>query len=168
MDIRSIAAPVLRKLRTDTGETTTLSVLVGRERIYLDQYESPQEVKTVVEIGPQFALHSGASSRAILAFLGESFELEAADQLALIIPTLEIDQFRLWLADVRRNGYAVSLNERNIGAASVAAPIFDSAGNVLGSISSSGPIERYSGHDHGAQIRLVVEAARQITELLGS
>lgn len=168
MDIRPIAAPVLRKLRTDTGETTTLSVLVGRERIYLDQYESPQEVKMVVEIGPKFPLHSGASSRAILAFLGESFEAEAAEQLSVLIPSLEISQFRVWLADVRCNGYAVSLNERNTGAASVAAPIFDSAGHVLGSISASGPVIRYSGHDHSAQIRLVVEAAHEITALLGS
>ena len=69
MDVRSVAAPILRELRGETRETTTLSILVGRHRIYLDQFESPQEIKMVVEIGPRFPLHSGASSRAILAWL---------------------------------------------------------------------------------------------------
>jgi len=58
MDVRSVAAPILRELRGATGETTTLSILVGRHRIYLDQFESPQEIKMVVEIGPRFSVTS--------------------------------------------------------------------------------------------------------------
>src|SRR6478735_7284652 len=81
LDVRRIAAPVLQRLRDQTRETATLSVLVGHRRIYLDQFESPQEVKMVVEIGPQYPLHSGASSRSILAHLPPDFVDDAVRDL---------------------------------------------------------------------------------------
>jgi DNA-binding IclR family transcriptional regulator len=167
LDLRSVAAPSLRKLRDATRETTTLSVLVGHQRIYLDQYESPQEVKMVVDLGPRFPLHSGASSRAILAHLPQPVIDNAVDQLREIRPDLDVAEYLQALADIRTKGYAVSMNERGTGAASIAAPIFDAAGNVLGSISSSGPVFRYGEEGHEDHVRLVMEAARAITTDLG-
>jgi len=166
LDVRSIAAPILRRLRAQTLETATLSVLVGHRRVYLDQYESPQEVKMVVEIGPQYPLHSGASSRAILAFLPEHFVVEATQELRVARPDADLDAFLASLDELRALGYGTSINERNTGAASIAAPFFDSAGHVIGSVSSSGPAFRYSStadDDHAAHAALVVSAAEDIT-----
>lgn len=163
LDLRSLAAPVLRKLRDDTRETTTLSVLVGHQRMYLDQYESPQEVKMVVDLGPRFPLHSGASSRAILAHLPERVIDNAVTQLQESRPDLDVAEYLHGLADIRHKGYAVSLNERGTGAASIAAPFFDAAANVLGSVSSSGPVFRYGEDGHEDHVRLVVAAAHAIT-----
>ena len=166
LDVRSLASPILRQLRDDTRETTTLSVLVGHQRIYLDQFESPQEVKMVVEIGPRFALHSGASSRAILAHLPQSFIEEAVQQRQAIDPDLDVDDFLADLGRVRDKGYAVSSNERKTGAASIAAPFLDAADNVVGSISSSGPVFRYGEEGHEDHVRLVIAAAKAITTAL--
>ena len=136
-----------------TCETTTLSVLVGHQRIYLDQYESPQEVKMVVELGPRYPLHSGASSRSILAFLPRTFIDEAVRQLETAKPGVDTEGYLRELVEVRRKGYAVSRNERNIGAAAIAAPFFDAAGNVMGSVSSSGPDFRYGEEGHEDHVR---------------
>lgn len=169
LDVRTIAAPVLRSLRAQTRETATLSVLVGHRRLYLDQYESPQEVKMVVEIGPQYPLHSGASSRAILAFLPEHFAVEALAELRSQTHDVDADAFMARLAEIREIGHATSINERNTGAASIAAPFFDAAGHVLGSVSSSGPAFRYSStadDEHAVHADQVVAAARSITSML--
>jgi DNA-binding IclR family transcriptional regulator len=169
LDVRSLAAPTLRRLRDQTRETATLSVLVGNRRIYLDQYESPQEVKMVVEIGPQFPLHSGASSRSILAFLPQPFIDEVVAEMVDARPDADTAQFLDGLAQVRDRGYATSLNERNTGAASIAAPFFDASGNVLGSISSSGPAARYAepaDASHAEHVAQVLSAATSITRLL--
>lgn len=171
LDVRSIAAPALRKLREQTLETATLSALLGHHRVYLDQYESPQEVKMVVEIGPQYPLHSGASSRAILAFLPEHFAVEAFQELQGTTPDVDADTFFALLAEIRELGYATSLNERNTGAASIAAPFFDAADHVLGSVSSSGPAFRYSctaDEKHNIHARQVVSAAASITQIMKS
>jgi DNA-binding IclR family transcriptional regulator len=87
----------------------------------------------------------------------------AVDQLREIRPDLDVAEYLQALADIRTKGYAVSMNERGTGAASIAAPIFDAAGNVLGSISSSGPVFRYGEEGHEDHVRLVMEAARAIT-----
>ncbi len=171
LDVRATASPVLRRLRDRTRETTTLSVLVGDQRMYLDQFESPQEVKMVVEIGPRFPLHSGASSRVILAHLPQPFVDSAVRQLQQDRPDVDVDAFLADLATIREQGYGISLNERNTGAASIAAPFFDAAGNVLGSISASGPIFRYSdetAEEQAEQVREVVAAAHEVTERLRS
>jgi DNA-binding IclR family transcriptional regulator len=166
IDVRSVASPILRQLRDVTRETTTLSVLVGNQRVYLDQYESPEEVKMVIEIGPRYPLHSGASSRAILAFLPESLIEDAIRQLRGVRQDLDEDAYRANLAQIRERGYATSLNERNTGAASISAPFFDAAANVMGSISSSGPAFRYAIEEHDEHAALVVEAAKAITQRL--
>lgn len=171
LDVRSLAAPALRRLRDRTRETATLSVLVGNRRIYLDQYESPQEVKMVIEIGPHFPLHSGASSRSILAFLPPAFIEEVIAELVDSRPDVDVDEYRQGLELVRTQGYATSLNERNTGAASIAAPFFDAIGNVLGSISSSGPAARYAAptdEAHDEHVAQVLAAASTITQLLQS
>jgi DNA-binding IclR family transcriptional regulator len=169
LDIRSVASPILRRLRDQTRETTTLSVLVGHQRIYLDQFESPQEIKMIVELGPRLPLHSGASSRAILAYLPPVFVDEALGQLRADRPDqpeLDVAAHLANLEEVRERGYASSMNERGTGAASIAAPFFDAGGNVMGSISSSGPVFRYGEAGHEDHVRLVVAAARAITTAL--
>lgn len=166
LDFRTLAAPVLRRLRDDTRETTTLSVLTNHSRMYLDQFESPQEIKMVVDIGANHPLHSGASSRAIIAFLPEAYVDEAIAALKQTKPDYREEDYISLLGDVRRNGYATSFNERGIGAASIAAPFFDRAGNVLGSISSCGPIFRFNAADTEGHAAKVVAAAREISDLL--
>ena len=64
---------------------------------------------------------------------------------------------------IRAKGYGASSNERGTGAASIASPFFDLAGNVLGSISSSGPVFRYGEEGHEDHARAVVTAARAIS-----
>jgi DNA-binding IclR family transcriptional regulator len=166
MDLRTLASPILRKLRDETQETTTLSVLIGHQRIYLDQFESPQEVKMVVELGSRFPLYWGASSRSILAFMSPRFIADAVLHLTTAGPDFDADAYVRELETVRRKGFALSLNERNTGAAAIAAPLFDVSGGVMGSISSSGPLTRYGLQDHEDHARLVVEAAGAITARL--
>ncbi len=167
LDIRSVAGPILRELRDATQETTTLSVVSGDTRIYLDQYEGPQEFKMVVELGVRYPLHSGASSRAILAHLSPAYIDAAVLQLATVHPEIGEAGYRARLDQVRQNGYAMSLNERETGAASIAAPFFDAGGNVLGSISCCGPVFRFGAREAESQAQKVASAARAITSLLG-
>ncbi len=167
LDIRGVASPILRQLRDGTQETTTLSAVSSNARVYLDQYEGPQEFKMVVELGVKYPLHSGASSRAILAHLSSGYVATAVRQLAELHSDFEEAVYRKRLEAVRQNGYAVSINERGTGAASVAAPFFDAAGNVLGSISCCGPEMRFGGHEAERHAVKVALAAREISAQLG-
>ncbi|TQS45860.1 IclR family transcriptional regulator [Cryptosporangium phraense] len=168
--LRRVSLPLLRELQTTTGETTTLSARVHRGRVYLDQVVSTHEINMTVELGRRFPLHAGGSGRAILAFLPPD-EREAVlhGELPTLTSATTVDPERLrgLLVETRRVGVADSGGERQPGAGSVAAPIFDLDGQVVGSISVCGPIHRLTPdvrHGYGAR---VAETADRISRALG-
>ncbi len=170
VDLRRVARPVLRQLRDDTNETTTLSVLVDDSRIYLDQIESRQEVKMTVELGRPHPLHAGASSRVILAFLPlqRIARIVNSDLPALASNTITNRYvLRRELAEVRQRGYATSHSERQPGAASVAAPLFNADSEVVGSLSVCGPESRFDDATSARFAPLVKAAAAEVSRALG-
>jgi len=171
LDVRQAALPTMRRLREETQETVTLSVLVGDERQYVEQLESPQEVRQTVELGRRVPLYSGGSGKAILAFLPperleqylRSVRLERLTDQTIVDP----EQLRTELQQVRERGYAASLGERQAGAASVAAPVRDHLGDVIGCISVSGPTGRFRAQAAARLGPLVREAAAAVSLQLG-
>lgn len=169
VDVRRIAAGELRTLSVRTNETTTLSIRQGDTRLYLEQVTPPREIIMSVAIGVPFPLHAGASSKAFLAFLDEA-EVEAylSRGLAKVTPATVTDvrKLRKELAEIRQQGWARSFGERQSGAASVAAPIFDHTHRPVAVVSICGPAERFAD-EVDACTPLLVEATARISAQLG-
>lgn len=169
-DLRTVAEPILEKLRDDTNETTTLSQLMGDDRAYIAQFPSPQEIKMLVEIGRLFPLHAGSSSKVILSNLDEDRQREIVDGvLEKVTPNTVIDPpaLRNELQNLRDQGYSLSRGERQPGAGAVAAPVFDYTGNVIGAISVCGPIQRFDEVTVARLIPQVINAAAEISRGMG-
>lgn len=170
-DLRAVAMPVLRRLQQETGETTTISALVGSHRVYLDQVVSLAEIKMTVEIGRAYPLHAGSSSRAILAFApAELREQVLSGPLTGLTPRTITDRATLEadLERVRAHGVAVSGGERQPGASSVAAPVFGPEGTVVGALSVCGPVDRFTEEVTPQLIQTVISAAAEISAALGA
>jgi len=169
-DLRQAALPVMRRLQQETGETATVSALMGTSRVYIDQIISPNEVKVAVEIGRQFPLHAGASSKAILAFApSDVIEFVFARPLETLTPKTEVDpgSLRRQLARVAEEGVAVSFGERQRATGSVAAPVFGVDGYAIGSVSVCAPVQSF-GPEVVKQLHpLIREASREISLRLG-
>jgi DNA-binding IclR family transcriptional regulator len=71
------------------------------------------------------------------------------------------------LKAARRNGYATSRGEIFVGAVAVSAPYFDHRGSVVGSVGLYGPEARVSDDKIAEYSKLVREAGRKISVLLG-
>ena len=71
------------------------------------------------------------------------------------------------LKAARRNGYATSSGEIFVGAVAVSAPYFDHRGSVAGSVGLYGPNARISEEKILQYSKLVREAGRKISILLG-
>jgi DNA-binding IclR family transcriptional regulator len=170
LDLRDVAREPLMRLRDATGETTTLSVLAGQNRAYVDQYESPREIRMTVELSRLYPLHAGSSSRAMLAFLprSESDRIIGAGLGQITGETIvQPDALRRNLAEVRARGYATSRGERQAGAGSLAAPLFDARG-VVGAISVCGPLARFDPETVRRYAPALVAAAHEISTALGA
>ena len=161
-DTRRSAHDALVTLSARSEETATMSLRTGWQRMYVDQILPPQDIKMVVPIGRLFPLNAGASSKAFLAFLPaaerERFFAEHP-QLPTLTERTVVDEraLRAELEEVRVAGYASSQGERQQGAASVAAPIFDSRGVPTAVISVCGPIERFAARRQDAARLLLKE-----------
>ena len=64
------------------------------------------------------------------------------------------------------NGYSESIEEREAGLASISAPVFDSAGNLVAVISVSGSAERFRPSPAQKYAPLLADAATQLTARL--
>ena len=132
------AAAVMEELSEEVGETVILTAPCALEAIVLHVVEAERHSVrlsyTVFRRGP---MHRGASGKILAAFL------EPADRERLVDavgdPGLEAE-----LAQVRRDGVAVTVAELDEGAAGVAAPILDRRGRLVAGLSVAGPTERVS------------------------
>lgn len=170
VDLRDRARPVLERLSEVTGETATLSLRQRWTRLYIDQVNPASEVRMTVPIGRPFPLHAGSSSKAFLAFLSEAEQDEffATQHLEALTGSTVVDEaaLRKDLALTLRRGYARSAGERLSGAQSVAAPVFDHQGEVVGVVSVCGPAERFGSTWEAAAEQLLI-GTRELSRQLG-
>jgi DNA-binding IclR family transcriptional regulator len=164
-DVRQPAHDALVKLSAGSGETATLSLRTGWERMYVDQVLPGDDIKMVVAIGRPFPLHAGASSKAFLAFLPEAEQDRFFAEHGVLEKLTEatiVDEatLRAELSEIRERGYAESRGERQRGAGSVAAPVFDRSGLPAAVISVCGPVVRFEDRRADAGAILLTETAR--------
>ena len=148
-DLVELAAPFARSLRDETGETVTLQVPVGSDRVCVHEAEGVHEVRRRVGVGRSVPLHAGASGRAMLAFMPPAVIDAALEAMAPLTSrtVTDAERMRALLADTARTGLAFSAGESADGVASVATPVFDGSGSVVGSIAVSGPSERCTAEE---------------------
>ncbi len=168
IDIREMARPELEHLSNVTNETATLSTRSGDTRVYVSQILPDREVKMTVPLGKPFALHAGGSSKAFLAWMtANDLDIYLSTSLERLTEKTVVDPkaLRVDLAAIKKRGYAVSFGERQAGAASVAAPVFDHLGTVIAVVSVAGPEERIRSTVEPSAAELMAATKRLSTRL---
>jgi IclR family KDG regulon transcriptional repressor len=170
--LSDLARPVMERLRDICGEEISLYVLNEKNRICIEAVMSRHGLAKVTQIGKILPLHCGAAGKVLLAYLPEKErnKIIRGKPLKKFTPTTITDPIELDadLELISRNGYAVSVGEREEGTYSVVAPISDGRGNVIAILSISGPAFRLSEEQKTSNVKAVLEACREISTLLGS
>ncbi|MGZ4031551.1 MAG: IclR family transcriptional regulator [Tumebacillaceae bacterium] len=163
-DLSSIVLPVMTRLRDLLGETISLYILSGNERIRIQAVESNQPVRRVANIGKRLPLYVGASGKVLLAF--SNVQLEAILNDPSFPAELNKTEFLAALQQTRDQGYAVSIEEREPGAAAVAAPIFSRGGEIVAALSVSGPADRFTPESVERMADAVRKSASVVSKML--
>ena len=170
ISVIQIAHSHLKFLAASCLETAALTVLDGLRLIIVDAIESPRPAKLALGRGSILPLYAAAPGKAVLAYSDHSFidhVIETTGLVKLGKNTItEPDGLEKELALIRRSGFAESDSEFELGLASVAAPIFDHKGKVIGSIYATGPSARIF-ENKPEFIEQVMETARKISSELG-
>jgi DNA-binding IclR family transcriptional regulator len=170
LDLVQESRPVCRALATEVGETANLAILSGRDALYLDQVAGPATLSPHNWTGQRIPLHATSDGKVLLAYLPEA---EAAECLAPPLArftdrtiTAPAEYPRL-LAEVRQRGFATAVDELEAGLTAVAAPVRDAEGDVVASISASGPSFRLPADRIGQVAGSVGRAAAEVSRRLG-
>ena len=170
LDVVQESRPVCRALAREVGETVNLAILSGRDALYLDQVAGPAALSPHNWAGQRIPLHATSDGKVLLAYLTPD---EVAEHL---VPPLgrftartitAPAEFPPLLAQVRQRGYATAVGELEDGLTAVAAPVRNAEGNVIASISASGPSFRIPVEQIDGLAGSVRLAAAEISRRLG-
>ncbi|MFJ8297173.1 IclR family transcriptional regulator [Streptomyces sp. NPDC094447] len=170
---------VLQELATSTGLGANIAVRRGDRLMFLCNFEGARAPKTYTQAGHTAPLHATAIGKCLLSALtGEERRALLGDELVAHTEYTVTGHAGLDAAvtQVRRSGYAVEVEERALGRASLAAPVLDADGSVAGALSLWGPVSALLGTpigDAAAQppeglVRQVIETADAVSQAMGA
>jgi IclR family KDG regulon transcriptional repressor len=171
-DVRLVARPVMTQLVESSRETATLGVREGSDIVTIEVVEGLNHMRMATRVGMRTQIHASAVAKAILAWASESdVDAVLADwPMVSLTPNTITDprELKRRLGTVREQGYAVDMEELEVGLRCVAAPIRDPNGQVIAGLSISGPRHSMTPEAMHRFGELVRSAADAISARLGS
>jgi IclR family transcriptional regulator, pca regulon regulatory protein len=169
LNMEELAGRELQRLVDQFDDPASVAVLDGNHVVYVATIARPTGLRPSARVGTRYPCHATSLGKVLLAFSpNETVEpylartvLEAPTDRTIAAPSA----LREALITVRRQGFAVSIDELDYGVASIAVPIFGTSGDVVASINSSG----YSARNSEASLRnerlpLLLDCARIISQ----
>jgi len=169
LDLVQEARPVCRQLASDTGETVNIAVLSESSALYLDQVAGSSALQPHNWVGQHIPLHATSNGKVLLSGLDQA----RLDAILGALPTYTSHTItrkkalRDELERVREQGYAVAVDELEVGLTAVAAPIRNAHGDVVASMSVSGPTFRLTADRVDDVAAALVAAAEEVSHRLG-
>ncbi len=170
LDLVSEARPVCRQLAADTGETVNITVRSETSALYLDQVVAGNSaVQSHNWVGQHIPLHATSNGKVLLSELEDEELKEAVKALPRVTDRTVTSRakFRNDLQEVRELGYAVVVDELEVGLTAAAAPIRSAHGDIIASMSVSGPTYRLTEEKVEQVVPMLVAAATEVSHRLG-
>ncbi|PWN04535.1 IclR family transcriptional regulator [Nocardioides silvaticus] len=169
LDLVQEARPVCRQLASETGETVNVAVLSESSALYLDQVAGSSALQPHNWVGQHIPLHATSNGKVLLSGLSRQECDAVLSKMSAYTPTTITTKAKLRaeLDQVREQGYALAVDELEVGLTAVAAPIRNVHGDVVASMSVSGPTFRIGAERVEEITGKVVEAAEEVSHRLG-
>jgi len=164
--------PPIEDLAASTGHSALLYILFSNTVMCVREQLKPDAPEGLLSRGERRSLFSGAASKVILAHLPphQLRSLNAKHRKTIAASGLGSDwiSFRDRLREIRKDGYCLTIGEYRRGALGIAAPLFNSAGNVLGSLGIATHATSVRRSQIPALAEIVIAAARKATDRICS
>jgi DNA-binding IclR family transcriptional regulator len=164
--MRRAALPLLEELRLASGLTVHLCVADGADVVFIERLHTLAGIRLMADSGRRLPVHVTSVGKALAAFdpaVAQARRQAGFPRMTERTITTAADWDRA-LAEVRRNGIAISIGESRPQLTSVAAPVRNPGGRALAAISVAGPSPDFG--DFGRASRLVLTAAAKLSHTL--
>jgi IclR family transcriptional regulator, KDG regulon repressor len=170
LHINHSAKTLLKELADYSGETANLAVLRGTKMVIVDVIESPVQLRVSPPIGTMDPLTVKSNGKAVLAWLPESEVNKIIQTEGLLSNTknsiLKPKLCQNELTAVREQGFATDFEEFQQGISAVSAPVFNSEGQVVATLSIVGPAFRMTKDKMQLYGKKCAEAAAQLSPMI--
>jgi IclR family pca regulon transcriptional regulator len=143
-----IAQPFLKDARDELHESISLAVLDRDAALFVARAEAERLVTTGISLGTRIDLYCSATGRVLLAAWTDERLAAYLDRAAIAARTryslVKKAALREAVRNAGKNGYAFTDQELEIGLRSIAVPVIDSRGHVVGAMSASASTARIS------------------------
>lgn len=171
-DISLALKPYLRKLKEATGETSNLTILDNNKIVYIAQEESNRLLKMFTQIGASAPLHCTGAGKILLAYQPEAKQQHILDRIELSKFTSKTITSREKLIEelgkIRKQGYGLDDEEREIGVSCIGAPVFGPNNEIIACISISGPESRFTEENMEEWIKSILEISKEATDYISN
>ncbi|WP_456694975.1 IclR family transcriptional regulator [Aeromicrobium sp. P5_D10] len=167
-ELRTFAADSLGSIADRYGESVTLAVPDGPNVLFVDRIDGNSSVHFYCDTGKRLPLHIGAASRSILAHYPEPvFAAYLTMDLVSYTESTQTDPdvLRADRTTIRSRGYAVSVEDVEVGITGVGAPILNAKGEILGAAAIANVSVKWSESDIAERGEAIAAACREISEL---
>jgi len=156
----------IRDIATHIQETVLFGVLKNNQVFYINKAESIQGLKISTSVGSYQPIHATAIGKILLAFSSETKRealLKSLNFTAITKNTIiNKNVLTRELEKIKNQGFALDLEEFELGLICVAIPIFNKNNKLIGSISASGPSSRFELKNVNNYISILKNGAQKI------
>ncbi|MGJ9457872.1 IclR family transcriptional regulator [Oceanobacillus sp. CF4.6] len=166
LEITSRAKPYLRKITEMTGDNSYLFIEKNNKAHCIDTIKGDYLVRdTTTELGDTLNLTQGGGPIAMLAY----FDSNKSEKFfsGLNLGEKQFVKLNDRLNNIRSKGFSLSKGEIYPSAAAIGAPILDFQGNVVGSLSIGGVIQRFSDERLPKIIEILKKSAQELSKEFG-
>jgi len=157
--------PEMQVLRDTIGETVSLYIIDGYERLRIQSVESQLPIRRVAPIGSRMPLSVGASSKVLVCYSKPHVQ-EMIFQHLKTKEQIDLVQFKKQLTKVETNGYATSFEEREPGTSALSVPILTRSGDILVALTISGPSNRLNYRRIKEILPILEESKKRLNGLI--
>jgi IclR family KDG regulon transcriptional repressor len=156
----------IRDIAIHIQETVLFGVLKDNQVFYINKAESIQGLKISTSVGSYQPINATAIGKVLLTFSSDSKQQNILKAMNFNSYTKNSitgkEKFITELEKTRKQGYALDLEEFELGLICVAIPIFNKNNKLIGSISASGPSSRFELKNVSNYISILKDGASKI------
>lgn len=173
-DVRTLTMPMLHEIVRACDETCLLGLYLptAGKMTFAAKVDSSRALRYQIPLGTEISVFWGATGRSILAFLPKAdvdriYGNEgAAPASGDALPSRQ--KLDKELAEIRKDGVAMSRGQKIQGAVGIGAPVFGASGAVIGSLAATVPAADLTAPKE-KQIRLLIKTkAAELSLRLGA
>ncbi len=163
---------IMEEMVRECNETVCISVMRDFSIINLDAIECNHPLRVIPRIGVPLPAYCTAAGKAQIAYysddkLGKYFSHNKFQKYTSKTIVTQ-DDFMLHLREVAQNGYAIELEELDLGVTCIGASIRNYTTNIVGAVTCLGPTDRFTDNRmRNELIPLVTKGAADISNRLG-